>query len=128
LLILATVKKWLYLLSLMMFLVVSSTAGANDFYGVRVVVAAKASTTIIPRTVGAASKGFSKVLQTGGHTLNNSTLKALGLTKGQGKIAIEALKQDLRLPANFHGKIMGNGDLVHPHTNQVLGNLFDYLN
>jgi RHS repeat-associated protein len=89
--------------------------------------AAKGSTTIITRSVGAAPKGFSKVLQTGGHTLNNSTLKTLGLTKEQGKIAIEALKQDLRLPANFHGKIMGNGDLVHPHTGNVLGNLFDYL-
>ena len=88
---------------------------------------ARTTTTVIPRAVGAAPKGFSTVLQSGGHTLNNSTLKVLGLTKEQGKIAIEALKNDLRLPANFHCKIMGNGDLVHPHTREVLGNLFDYL-
>jgi hypothetical protein len=87
----------------------------------------KTSSTVIPRAVGAAPKGFSTVLQTGEHTLNKSTLKALGLTKEQGKIAIESLKQDLRLPPNFHGKIMGNGDLVHPQTKQALGNLFDYL-
>lgn len=54
-------------------------------------------------------------------------MKALGLTKELGKIAIEALKNDLRLPVNFHGKIMGNEDLVHPHMRVVLGNLFDYL-
>jgi RHS repeat-associated protein len=88
---------------------------------------AKGGRIIITRSVGAAPKEFSTVLQSGGHTLNNSTLKTLGLTKEQGKIAIEALKTDLRLPANFHGKIMGNGDLVHPHTREVLGNLFDYL-
>lgn len=40
-LILATVKKWLSLLSLMMFLVVSSTAGTSDFLGVKEEVAAK---------------------------------------------------------------------------------------
>ena len=60
--------------------------------------------------VGAARSGFSKTLQTGGHTLNKSTLKALNLSKQQGKIAIEGLKKDMGLPANFHGKIMGNGD------------------
>ena len=79
------------------------------------------------KSLGAAGKGFNKVLQSGGHTLNNSTLKALGLTKQQGKIAIEGLKDARGLPPNFHGKIMGNGDLVHPHTREVLGNLFDYL-
>lgn len=51
--------------------------------------AAKRGTTVVPRAVGAASRGFSTVLQTGGHTLNKSTLKALNLTKEQGKIAIE---------------------------------------
>ncbi len=79
------------------------------------------------KSLGAAGKGFSKTLQTGGHTLNKSTLKALNLSKQQGKIAIEGLKKDIGLPPNFHGKIMGNGDLVHPNSGQVLGNLFDYL-
>lgn len=68
-----------------------------------------------------------KVLQTGGNTLKKSTLKALGLTKEQGKNAIEGLKKDLRLPSNFHSKIMSNGDVVHPHTGEILGNLKDYL-
>jgi hypothetical protein len=86
-----------------------------------------AHSTILSRSVGAARSGFTKTLQTGGHTLSNSTLKALGLTKEQGKIAIEALKRSEKLPNNFHGKIMGNGDLLNPHTNDIVGNLFDYL-
>ena len=84
-------------------------------------------TSILSRSVGAARSGFSKTLQTGGHTLSNSTLKALGLTKEQGKIAIEGLKRAEKLPNNFHGKIMGNGDLVNPRSNDIVGNLFDYL-
>jgi RHS repeat-associated protein len=80
----------------------------------------------IAKSVGAALRGFDKVLQTGGHTLNKSTLKALGLTKEEGKIAIEALKKDIALPSDFHGQIMGNGDLRNA-TGEVLGNLFDYL-
>ncbi len=79
------------------------------------------------KSLGAAGKGFSTTLQTGGHTLKNSTLKALGLTKQQGNRAIHNLKDDLLLPGNFHGKIMGNGNFVHPRTGKVLGNLYDYL-
>lgn len=79
------------------------------------------------KSLGAAGKGFSKTLQTGGHTLNKNTLKALGINKQQGKIAIEGLKREIGLPADFHGKIMSNGDLVHPNSGQVLGNLFDYI-
>jgi len=78
------------------------------------------------RAVGAAMKGFDKVLQSGGNTLKKSTLKALRLTKEEGKIAIEALKKDLGLPSDFHGKIMGNGDLRND-AGDVLGNLLDYL-
>jgi hypothetical protein len=74
-----------------------------------------------------AANGVVKTLQTGGHTLNKSTLKALNLSKEQGKIAIEGLKKDLGLKPDFHGKILSNGDLVNPKDNQVLGNLFDYL-
>jgi len=59
--------------------------------------------------------------------MNKSTLKALGLTKEQGKNAIEALKKTEGLGNNFHGKIMGNGDVIHPHTGNWIGNLFDYL-
>jgi hypothetical protein len=40
---------------------------------------------------------------------------------------MEALKRDLLLPSDFHGKIMGNGDLLNSHTGDWLGNLFDYL-
>lgn len=79
------------------------------------------------KSVGAAGKGYSKVLQSGGQSLNSNTLKALNLTKDQGRNAIHALKSDLRLPNNFHGKIMGNGDYLHPSTGKWPGNLFDYV-
>lgn len=41
--------------------------------------------------------------------MNNATLKALGLTKEQGKNAIEALKRAEGLPNNAHFKIMSDG-------------------
>jgi hypothetical protein len=70
---------------------------------------------------------WGKTLQTGGHTLNNSTLKALGLTKEQGKNAIEALKKANGLRNNTHYKIMSNGDLVNPHTGQIIDNILHYI-
>ncbi|MEZ4868012.1 MAG: polymorphic toxin-type HINT domain-containing protein [Caldilineaceae bacterium] len=68
-----------------------------------------------------------RVLQTGGHTLSNRTIKELGLTKGEAKRAIEALKADLGERNDFHPKIWSNGDVTHPQTGEVLGNLFDYV-
>ena len=79
------------------------------------------------KSVGAAGRGFDEVLQSGGQSLKSSTLKALNLTKEQGRNAIHALKSDVGLPNNFHGKIMGNGDYLHPSTGKWLGNLFDYV-
>ena len=79
------------------------------------------------KSLGAAGKGFNKVLQSGGQSLKPNTLKALNLTKDQGRNAIHSLKDDLNLPNNFHGKIMENGDYLHPSTGKWLGNLFDYV-
>ncbi len=78
------------------------------------------------KSVGVAGKGFSKVLQSGGQSLKPNTLNALNLTKEQGRNAIHGLKKELGLPNNFHGKIMGNGDYLHPSTGKLLGNLLDY--
>ena len=89
-------------------------------------IAAKTSRTVIPRAVGAAPGGFSTVLQSGGQALKPSTLKALNFTKEQGRNAIHGLKKELGLPNNFHGKVMGNGDYLHPSTGKLLGNLLDY--
>ena len=66
------------------------------------------------------------VLQTGGHTLNNSTLRRLGLSKEQGKQAIEAMKKDRLVPNDFHGKILANGEVLDSAGN-ALGNVYDYL-
>ena len=66
------------------------------------------------------------VLQTGGHTLKNSTLRRLGLSKEQGKQAIEAMKKDRLVPNDFHGKILANGEVLDSAGN-ALGNVYDYL-
>lgn len=60
------------------------------------------------KSLGAAGKGYNEVLQSGGQSLKPNTLKALNLTKEQGRNAIHGLKSELGLPNNFHGKIIGN--------------------
>jgi hypothetical protein len=67
------------------------------------------------------------VLQTGGNTLKSSTLKALNLTEEQEKRAIEALKRFNRIPAGVHGKILSNGDVTLPGSDEVIDNLFNYV-
>jgi hypothetical protein len=79
------------------------------------------------KALGEAERGCDKVLQSGGQSLKPRTSKSLNLTKEQGRHAIHSLKDDLGLPNNFHGKIMSNGDYVHPSTGERLGNLFDYV-
>ena len=64
-------------------------------------------------------------LQTGGRTLSKRTLKALGLSKEQGKRAIEGLKRDLRLRNDAHGKILSDGSLEVE--GEILGNTYDYV-
>jgi RHS repeat-associated protein len=66
------------------------------------------------------------VIQSRGHTLNNSTLKKLGLTKEEGKRSIEALKRENGIPNNVHLKIRDNGDVIGPK-GDIIGNLFDFL-
>jgi len=68
-----------------------------------------------------------QVLQRGQQVLKPATLKALNLTKEQGRNAIPALKESNGLRNDFHGIIMRNGDYLHPSTKKVIGNLFDYL-
>ncbi len=68
-----------------------------------------------------------KVLQSGGHTLTNRTLKGLGLNQQQANKAIESMKREYRIPGEFHGQIMSNGDYINPHTKKFLGNLFDFI-
>ena len=71
-------------------------------------------------------KQGNNVLQTGGHTLNDSTLRKLGLSKEQGKRAIEAMKKDRLVPNDSHGKILENGDILDSAGNAI-GNLYDYI-
>jgi len=81
-----------------------------------------------PRSVGAAQAPDPKALQTGGHTITSRTRKALGMTRGEAKHAMEGLKKDLGQGASHHQhKIMDNGDVLDSNTGDWLGNLFDYL-
>jgi hypothetical protein len=76
---------------------------------------------------GSVIKGL-KTLQTGKHTLNNSTLKALNLTQEEGKKAIEALKKaNDGLRNNTHFIIKADGSLVHPHTGEIIDNILYYV-
>jgi hypothetical protein len=79
------------------------------------------------KAIGKAGKGAVKTLQTGGHTLQPRTLKALGLTQKQGYDAIHALKNANNIPKDAHMKIMSDGSIIHPHTGKNYGSLFDYL-
>ncbi len=80
------------------------------------------------KSVGAAAaRNLGKVLQTGGHTIKSSTAKALGLTKGQLKNALERLKKYNNMRHDSHQKIMGNGDVIDSHTGKFIDNLFDYV-
>lgn len=68
-----------------------------------------------------------RLLQAGGRTIRQATARALGLERATAGRALEALKRAERLPPNFHGRIMSNGDYVNPQTGQVIGNIFDYV-
>lgn len=68
-----------------------------------------------------------KTLQTGGNTLTKKTLEALGLSKEEGKAAIEGLKGDLLKRNDYHQIIKSNGDYVDGNTGETLGNLFNFL-
>ncbi|MEZ4909951.1 MAG: hypothetical protein R2774_03715 [Saprospiraceae bacterium] len=68
-----------------------------------------------------------KVLQVGGQALKTNTLKTLNITKEQGRNAIHALKFEHGLGNSFHGKILSNGDYIHPSTGEYIDNLFNYI-
>jgi hypothetical protein len=76
--------------------------------------------------------GGARVLQSAGHTLRDSTVKALneyfGLNASRemwGR-AVESLKADHSMPWNYHGKIMSNGNYLDKQGN-FLDNIRDYL-
>ena len=74
--------------------------------------------------------GSTSVIQYGDHTIKESSLKKLGLTKEDSEavhIALKEIRESHGLPNNFHGNIYSNGDYVNPQTGQVLGNILDYL-
>ena len=83
--------------------------------------AAISAVAIVPYLGDAAKAGKygAKIIQTGGHKLKPSTLKALGMSKGEGKKAIEALKRENGLPNNWHGKIGADGAVYDRQGNYV---------
>jgi hypothetical protein len=77
-----------------------------------------------PPTLGY-GKGI-KIIQYGGHTLNKGTLKALQITKEEGKIAIESMKKANHLPPNFHGNIGKDGSFWTT-AGKYIDNILDYI-
>jgi hypothetical protein len=71
--------------------------------------------------------GLPEVLQTGGHTLSQTTRDALGLTKDQAHLAFNRFKSYFGLRNDFHGIILDNGDILDPNTREVIGNLLDFV-
>ena len=72
-------------------------------------------------------------MQAGGNTLNKNTANGLNeyfgesLTPREWGRALEALKADAgKLPNNFYGRILDNGDYVSK-TGEVIRNIRDYL-
>ena len=93
----------------------------------KVLKAAKATKAAGQAAKAAKGGKVAKVLQSGGQRLNPKTLKAFNLSKEQGRNAIHSLKEGKNLPNDFHGKIMSNGDYLHPSTGEWLGNIFDHV-
>ena len=78
-------------------------------------VAGRVGSSFGPNTVGAAQRVLGRVVQSGGRTVSRSTAGALNratgssLTPREWGRALEALKRDLGLPNNHHGRITEYG-------------------
>jgi RHS repeat-associated protein len=82
-----------------------------------------------PITGIAPTPGFAKgvkIIQYGGHTLENGTLKILNITKEEGKIGIESLKEAHGLPPDFHGNIGIDGSFWSK-AGKYIDNILDYI-
>ena len=78
----------------------------------------------------AAKLGGRKILQYGGRTILDKTLKSLGYTKKHKEAVHKALRQireENGLSGNFHGNIARNGDYINPSNGKVLGNIHNYI-
>jgi RHS repeat-associated protein len=71
------------------------------------------------------AKGIN-VLQYGDHILQKGTLKALEITKEEGKIGIESLKEAHGLPPDFHGIITSDGS-YWSRTWEYIDNILEYI-
>ena len=85
-----------------------------------------------PNSVGSAQRIIGRTLQTGGRTVRKSTAKALNEATGSNLSprewgrGLEALKHELDLPNNHHGKITEYGHYLDDAGTE-LGNILDYL-
>ncbi|MFZ4863239.1 hypothetical protein ACL9RF_13765 [Sphingobacterium sp. Mn56C] len=91
-------KKWLYLISLMLFFVANTNAANSDFFGAREVVAAKTSTSL-----GAGRTGVKQWLQNAGNLERGQLIKDIegaGFKKvfdGKGMMHFERGGMKIRL-------------------------------
>jgi hypothetical protein len=71
--------------------------------------------------------GDSKILQYGDHTIKQSTLDRLGVTREDMHKALQLIRKENRLSNSFHGNIAENGNYIDPATGRILGNIYHYL-
>ena len=83
---------------------------------------------IIGQNGGQSDRWESRVIQNGGHTINDFTRRKLGLTKEEARKAMEGLKKDNSRSSYQHNhRFYENGEVRNSQTGELLGNLFHYL-
>jgi hypothetical protein len=85
------------------------------------------SNTGPPTNSGTSGGEQPRPLQTGGRTIRQSTADALGVDRHELSDALEALKEDVGLPSDYHGQIWSDGTFRDPHTGEIWGDIRDYL-
>jgi hypothetical protein len=125
----ATVKKWLYLISIMLFFVANTNAANSDFFGAREVVAAKGGSHLVYEGLDAAGKvkyvgitGRDAAVRFSEH-LNSGTARSLldynvikgaeGLSKTQARIWEQTLINQYGLQKNG-GQLLNKINSIAP--------------
>lgn len=49
------------------------------------------------------------------------------LQKSDPDLAVQSIRVDSGLKNSFHGNISKAGNYIHPNTNEILGNIHDYI-
>lgn len=120
----ATVKKWLYLISMMLFFVANTNAAKSDFFGVKEVVAAKGGMKAIQAGEYTITKTVANNLATRPYINSPSTITNI-MKSGKGvPDAYFKGGMNYKVPGSFNGS-QGIFELgINPQTNTIYHFLF----